>query len=206
MEKNKEILQKTIRSLPSFEAPPQVWDAIQLELDSDQKLQHAIQSLPTYEAPALVWEQIEKNLEPKIISMPLVDGSRKNDKYKWLAVAATVAILLSAGLWFLTTLETQENIQIVTTEETIYEQLLIEDWEEDESIIQEVAQLFAQSKVAQSSLHYSDLLEEYQELETAKETIEDMMKQYGKATDFIRQISKIELERSTLVKQMATLI
>ena len=39
-----------------------------------------------------------------------------------------------------------------------------------------------------------------------KETIEDMMKQYGKATDFIRQISKIELERSTLVKQMATLI
>ena len=63
------------------------------------------------------------------------EATRKNDKYKWLAVAATVAILLSAGLWFLTTIETQENIQIVTTEETIYEQLLIEDWEEDESII-----------------------------------------------------------------------
>ena len=206
MEKNKEILQQTIRSLPSFEAPPQLWDAIEQELDSDQKLQNAIQTLPEYEAPTMVWEQIKKDLEPKIISMPIDNGSRRKSNYRWLAIAASVAILISAGVWFLNTGDAQENIQIVTTEETIYEQLLVADWEEDESIIQEVAQLFVQSKVAQSSLYYNDLLEEYEELETAKEEIEGMMKQYGKATDFIRQISEIELERSTLVKQMATLI
>lgn len=206
MEKNKDILQKTIRSLPSFEAPPQVWHAIEQELNNHQKLQDAIQTLPEYEAPAMVWKKIEENLESKIISIPLDNAGRRESNYRWLAIAAAVTVLISAGVWFLNTGETQENIQIAITEETIYEQLLVADWKEDESIIQEVAQLFTQSKVAQNSLYYSDLLEEFEELETAKEEIEGMMKQYGKATDFIRQISEIELERSTLVKQMATLI
>lgn len=205
MEKNKDILQKAIRNLPIYDPPADIWNTVDRELDAHEQLQSAVEKLPIYNPPPQVWNAIASDLQETAKEDGQSAKVRTMPTYRWLAIAATIALLLTAG-WFYMNNSEQASIEIVTSEEIHNPELLEADWEEDEKAIQEVAQLFVQSDIAKTEDNYQDLLQEFEELETAREEVQNIMKQYGKDPGLVRQIAEIEIDRTEIVKQMAALI
>ena len=199
MEKNNTTLQRAIQKLPSYEAPSFIWEEVDAQLTAEEQLTAAIEQLPSYEAPSVVWESIEEELEQgtRIISF---------NRTRWMAIAAAIAVLLVATFWLIPTENSNTIVSTSITTETINQELLEDDWTEDEDLVQMVVERFSKSRVAKTYQFYEELLIEFNELSTAMQEVKEMIALNGKAVDIVIQIRDIERDRDEIVKQMANLI
>ena len=195
-ELNRNTLERAISELPGYAPEQELWTAIeaQLELEmQDKQLRIATHQLPLYAPPPLVWENISSELEQK-------PKLRKLWARPLLAVAATIfGVILSVGAWLYFSEETGAQMVLHTTEMldvTGFEG----DWDEDE---QDIAMVVSMVEKIPHNENLSALKTELEELNEAKAMLTHTMSQYGKDAELIRRLSKIERERSKIVKQMA---
>lgn len=197
-EKNHQTLQHAIRELPTYQPSLGIWDAIDRALTSEETLESAIENLPSYAPPTAVWNRIAQELEQPAIIRRL--------RPAWINAAAAALVILTLGVYFWMTWESgsAEQVQIVynTSEQNL--NILTPDWNDDEVVMQEVVEAFAQKVSFVQKPENQSLLSEWEELKMAKEEANMMLKKYGKDATLVRTIADIERQRSVIVKQMAT--
>lgn len=90
-EQNQNNLKSALERLPQYEPPDTVWQGIETRLP--------LLELPTYDAPDFVWQQIEAQL----LSPPKTENKLnilRGGKFHKLAIAASIALLVSVGFFF----------------------------------------------------------------------------------------------------------
>lgn len=196
-EQHYQTLQNAIRQLPTYQPSQGVWDTIDRALTSSETLESAIDHLPSYAPPAAVWERIGKELEESV--------KVKRLRPAWISVAAAALVILTIGAYFWTTWESQPlaQVQVVYTESEQPLNVLKSDWNDDETVMQEVVETFAQKAAFVQRPENQSLLSEWEELKDAKNEATTVLKKYGKDAALVRTIAEIERQRSAIVKQMA---
>ena len=202
-EKNKQSLQRALKQLPRYEPPELVWTELTARLEAqegDRALHEAIRGLRTYEPPESVWTQIDRQLDQGGASAV----PRLRRLYTGLAAAAAVLVLLIAGINLWSNREASPRIAYAVEERSAPGVSAIAvDWNADEELIGEVVSLLEESPRAIHQPAYQTLREELDELNEAKEELEMIMNKYGTDAGTIRQLKEIELERTTIIKEMA---
>jgi len=197
MEKNKHTLQEALTRLPQYEPPKQNWDYIVADLDLDVQApawKTQLKSLPSYAPPEAAWEQIAAEL-------PAPSAKRVRLWTRW-AAAAAVALLLTVGWW---QNRNTETVQLSFSQEVISDQVMPEDWDQDEESIAEVMRLVANSPL-ENPADFDRLKEDLNELNQAKAELMALMEAYGRDPKVIREIGEIERQRSAVIKKVVTLI
>lgn len=196
-ELNYQTLRNAIERLPTFAPPREVWDAVDRTLTSEETLENAIEQLPTYAPPAFVWERVEAELNKP--------AKIRRLRPVWLSAAAAALVVLTLGTYFWLTQDSAsvEQVQVVFAEAEQPVNILKIDWDEDESVMKEVVDAFAQKASFVQEPENQSLLSEWEELNEAKAEIKTMLTKYGNDADLVRTIAEIERQRSAIVKQMA---
>ncbi len=193
-ERNQQTLQTAIAKLPVHKPDYAIWEALQAELDEAGQLRPAIDALPVYAPPPQVWEHIETNLNSKPRRLAL--------RSTWRYAVAAAALI---GLVF-TAVRQQQRLEKETVQfaySTIESNFLAvaNDWDSEEATFQAIAKAYQQK----SQLYQNEgrLLLELEELNEAKQEIKQMMNKYGMDAQLIKQIAKIERQRTAVLKKMA---
>lgn len=198
-EHNKDRLRDALRELPSYEPPDHLWQPIQRELEEGESrptLERAIGKLPEYEPPERVWISLQDSLQGQSL--------RSRKLRRWYPAAAA-ALLVGVIFTFWKQGQSHSDDYQVTTSysvEFVDQDLLAPDWEEDEAAFALVEEWCAQTPLLCSNPDLQLLQRELQELTSAKETLVAALDQYGNDPDLIGQLAEIELERTSLLKQM----
>ncbi len=198
---NHNILKKAVTQLPSYEPPPEVWSGI----DDELNLQKGIKQLPNHQPADLVWQVIEANLT-KSTSRTYSDSYRKGgtrQRFFWikrLSIAASLLFLIGISWWGIRNIAPQN--QLSYSQETIDVQLLIEDWEEDSEALAQIEAICQIKNYACMAIEFQALEQELKELNEAKLDLKQAIDAFGKDTQLIAKLSKVELERTTVLKKM----
>jgi hypothetical protein len=202
-ERNRHSLQQAIGQLPEYSPPDDLWDAMETALDMERELRDSLHALPQYEPPARIWQNLDAALEhvPSGFSPRLfiIRQSRS-----LLAVAATVALLLSVWQYFDRNPGATEYV--VVKQEQLNEQLraLVEkDDDEAFSLIQSLCQ--SRAPVCEEAA-FKALKSELDELTDAKNALRQNLGRYGDDPGLAAQIIHIERERSGVLRQLMSLI
>jgi len=189
-ESNRPNLKKAITRLPHYEPPDTIWTAINTELDFNEK----IKDLPVYTPKEEVWEQINQQLsthEAPVFSIK-----------KW-AIAATILLCLSINFWLY---HQPKSASLSYAVENIDQQLFEADWDEDESLFEEINAICQTNTYSCTLQEFQVLEKELNELNVAKSDLKQAINNFGKDTELISQLSEIELERTMVLKKMIATI
>ncbi|MEM9885132.1 MAG: anti-sigma factor [Bacteroidota bacterium] len=189
---SEDALKHTIRKLPLHRPSEQLWNRI----EGDLALGQAFAQLPTYRPSDAVWEDIESQLPARRVWMRT---------RRWMSIAAGVAAILFATLWW----QAQQNEAVVSlgsTVETHQSSLLAADWNEDEDAFAVVAQVCEQYPFLCERQNFQSLQTELNELEDAKNMVLVNMQKYGRQARLVHQVKAIEQERSAVLKEIIEMI
>lgn len=201
VEKNRNILQKSIASLPEYEPEPLVWLTIEAELEAAQKqnaLKTAIRRLPVYQPPESIWVNIENDLAR-------VSEKDSKNAIVWLkriSVAAAVVAILALGNNFFKQNAEQEHITISFSTEVAEEVLFQQDWDDDDDAFQMVLAFCETENIVCQIPEFMVLKTELEDLNEARETLKSALDHYGADAELIAQLIQIEHDRSDILKKM----
>lgn len=203
-EKNKHILSEALEKLPEHEPKDSLWNFIEDDLNhshSNQRLKEGLQALPVYDPPESVWNQIDseliksQNSEARIIKM----GNRR----RLFSIAAAVAVLMAAG-WWIFGLNGGENTDsaLAFSTEILDDNLMKQDWNDDEGAFDELMTLCKVKIATCQNPEFVRLQSELDELNDAKEALNQAIGKFGTNANLISQIKTLELERTEIMKEM----
>lgn len=190
------VLQKGVGALEEYEPPSSVWDNIQ----NDLVLQKSVAELPVYEPPTSVWENIAKELPSE---KPQRTGRVVTMK-KWVRYAAAAAILGALTIFGLNLIstETTNEAQLTYSVETVEDDVLKKDWNEDEDAFEYLLNICKERVLACENPEFKSLKLELEELNDAKAMLEEAIGAYGTNADLIAEMKEIEFARTDIVKRM----
>ena len=191
-ELNKNILKAALDNLPQYEPPDAVWQGINTRLP--------LLELPTYDAPDIVWEAIEKQLseaEKPVKRLFILRGPRF---YK-LAIAASIAVCVSLGFWFFKS-QNLEQTQIEISTEVVDNQLLKKDFDDEEQSFAMVEEFCKIATPVCEQADFKNLKTELDTLDQAREALKNAMGDYAADADLVAELTKIENERTTILRQL----
>lgn len=198
-EKNKHILKDAIQKLPQYEPQPLVWLAIDAELEVAEKenvLQEAIYELPTYSPADSLWGNIEGELDAHV---------KKSGKVLWLkrisATAAAIAFLILGNL-ALQQNPDGERITISYSQEVFESVTIKQDWDDDDDAFQMVMAFCETKNIVCELPEFVDLKTELEELNEAREALKTALDHYGTDAELVAQLTRIEHDRSGVLKKM----
>lgn len=183
---NIEKKNKALSKLPKHKPPDSIWDAIEQRLP----LQESLHSLPTHTPTDHVWQTIDQKLESK----------NQLTWRRYIAVAATILFFLSSPFAYIMLSAEEPTFQY--SQEDINVKLLETDWSTTEAAAAQIHSFCEAQRIACSSRMFKELEKELTTLDDAKTELETAMQLVGKNTDLIAQMTSIELERSTVLKEM----
>lgn len=195
------VLQNKVSELRDYEPPTEVWETI----NNGLVLSRAISNLPVYDPPTTIWNNLQRNLEtPKSKPTAII---RQLGKWKQYAAAAAVIgliALIGLGEWGKTTNAVSETLVFAT--ETIDDQLLNRDWNEDEDAFVYLMSICKEKVLACENPEFKSLKFELEELNDAKNMLESAIGEYGTDPNLISQMREIEFARTNIVKQMIDVV
>lgn len=198
-------LEETIQTLPEYDPPTTLWDNIENELDksdSEEVLQKAIKALPEYEPAEMVWDNIEADLHRS------KKRSAKIIAFKtWRRVAAAAVMMgfiLTASWLYYSDYATSSDYTY--SQEMVDERTFKVEWEADEQDFQTILAVCLQRKHVCEQPAFLNLKSELNELNEAKNELKTVLENYGKDPKLIQQLTKIEHQRSDVLKKMVVLI
>lgn len=208
-ERNRATLIKAIEALPEYQPGPDVWaavsEALTLETTEQEAFQQAIDALPRYAPPPQVWEAIVHDLATGKRNAPVKTGFRLRRRIVQASVAASLLLAAAlAGKLYVDRPVT--SVELSYSEEIRSDDLYRDDWNQDAASFDEVIRQYTSNPLLSEQPDFRNLREELDELNSAKQEIEQMMEQYGRDPDLIRQIGEIERERSEILKKIVVLI
>lgn len=188
---NNNVLSHGLNQIGSFDPPESVWNQISEELLNRKKSP----SLGLYDPPKKVWENIdsrltvneENRMRKQIIRM-----------FQWTSAVAAILVL---GLFIYTSINTNNNNFSYSEEWMEYRN--VQSWNEDSYSIEYALALICEEKpIACKSSEFKEMEEELTFLNQSKQTILQQINKYDTNTELEILLTKIELERSSLIKEM----
>jgi len=184
-EKNKNTLNVALNKLPDMPVRDEIWRTIEQQL----LLQESLQALPKQVPSPTAWENIEQQLDK---------GNRTI--YLWRSIAATI-LLLGVGLWW-STVSAPSKATFTYTQEKLDLRLVQVDWNTDAVGLEELELLCQQQQFACANSLFKTLQIELKDLESAKQELVNAIRIYGKDAALIVQLKELELERTTVIREM----
>lgn len=198
-EKNRHILLEAIQNLPQYEPEALNWLAIEAELEVLEKeddLQNAINELPAYSPADSLWDNIENELET---------DSKKAGRVVWLKRVSTVAaaiVLLVVGNFIFNQNSEQESITFSYSQEIVEDDLLKQDWDDDNDAFEMVMAFCETENIVCTLPEFVVLKTELEDLNSAREEVKTALDHYGVDAELIAQLTRIEHDRSGVLKKM----
>lgn len=199
-ERNKHTLDAAIKGLKQYDPPTELWSKINAVMDADRAINVRVEALPTHTPPSNLWNKIQESLpekeaikstEPKVVPL-----------WKKLSIAASFLLVLSAGMWLFS--RDYSDLEYTVTTEKVNPKIFRSTWHEDDASFDVVIQEISTSPVLSKQEDVKRMLYEWQELQAARVEVEDMIRRYGNDAQVLDQIKDIELDRTVLIKKMAT--
>lgn len=194
-ELNKDILDSALNRLPQYEPPDSVWQGINARL--------SLTELPTYDAPDFVWQNIEnqlsdtQNTKAKTQNLNILRGG---NFYK-IAIAASISLLVAVGFWFYKIKNNDTNVVAISTE-IVDNQLLKQDFDADSESFAMVEAFCKTALPVCEQPDFKNLKSELDELNAAHERLKNAIGDYAANPDLIDELTKVENERSTVLRQL----
>ncbi len=189
-EKNHDKLRDALRKLPDYEAPGGLWSGIQQRLAPSLTDQ-----LPSYPPPADVWNNLSRQLAEETIAEPA--KQRRLWPRALAGVAAALALLLTVGLGLQRGITNKQKITVAYSQEAAPAPSTIDWTEGEESFAYAIAAIEARNEPSLNILRH-----ELDELTEAREEIKAMLASYGEDPQVIRQLAKIERDRSDIYRRI----
>jgi hypothetical protein len=192
-------LKYKLAQLPQYEPPDTVWTGIEARLP--------LLALPEYDAPDFVWDNIEQaislseNAPPQLLPRPSNLRILRGGKMGQLAVAASVALLVGMGWWFMNRQTVAPN-EVQFSSEIVDNQLIGPISDEDESAFQQVEAFCETAVVVCEQPEFKTLKTELDELNAAREELKIAIGDYNADADLVAELTKIEQERTEVLKHL----
>jgi hypothetical protein len=186
-------MKEILKNLPTYEPPEMVWEAIETRLP--------LLEMPTYEPPVEIWNTIENQLVAggkPVKRLKILRGVKSN---YWLLAAASFALLMVASALFFNKNNTTETSITISTE-TIDNQLLKQDWTEADKDFAMVEEFCKTVVTPCEEPEFQTLKNELDELNKAREDLKNALNTYNSDPDMVAQLSKLENERTDILKKM----
>lgn len=193
IELNKDILEQSIQKLPAYEPPTAVWNGIEQGL--------VLRELPTYEPPAMVWDSIENELYSAEKYSKKLSILRGRLRYYGLA-AASLALIFSVAIYAYFNSSDADEVSMAISTEIVDNQIFIKNEDEvnrDKMILE---QLCKTALPKCENPEFLNLKQELEELDNAYYQLKTNLENYNTDSDLVIQLSKIENERSAVLRQM----
>jgi hypothetical protein len=229
LEINKISLANAIQSLPTHTPSLEVWEHIEMSLETQEMLDVSLPNLPTYSPSVSLWDKIEAELEVD----ELVDNLEINriesvsqkktffEKMSFLKVhlspnfsrnfvqaAAAIFLIMIASVWFLKSnigsIKNTEEVAI--SQEVIDNQVLMSNVESEDPTFKMVDEMCRERVPVCEVPAFKTLKSELDELTRAKSELKIAIGKYNDDPNLVAQIVKIEQERSALLQKMVQMI
>lgn len=220
MEKNRNILNNALSKLPIYQAEEKVWNSITNHLDQslssnklpqlseieppesiwdniDKKLskREKISALTEYNPPEKVWENIDKEVSLKNAN------HLKRQIFQWVKWSSAAAAIFTLGLFIFNTVNTNNN-DFSYSEESL-ELTNMQNWNDDDlSVEYALALICKENPTACKSPEFKEMDNELTFLNQSKQAIIEQLNKYDTNTELELMLTEIELERSSLIKEM----
>lgn len=219
MEKNRQILIEALQQLRSYNPDEKVWNAVKSQL-ADATIADGLSKLKSIDPPEIVWDAIANELDKdgKIYQLKeFTPGEETWDKidetlnteelkarklilYKWTTwlAAAGAAIFMAYFLLFPNQKKPilSYSEEIINIEKPVY-------WQEGDTEITELVNaLCVANPLACSYPEFKAKQKELDYLNEKKSEILNRLNSYDQNTDLQILLTKIELEKNEIVKQM----
>jgi hypothetical protein len=187
-------------NLPQYDPPQRTWHNIEAELDKLDKLA----TLPTYDPSDALWERIEADLNDSKLVVAHSKLKTRNSKLVWWGIAALLAILVVASLWFFN----QNKIEKTATEtltvstETVDNQLFVKEAKDDEAAFAMVEAFCEVQIEACKTPEFIALKHDLDELNAAREELKSAMGDYNTDPNLVAELTQIEQERTGILNQL----
>lgn len=198
---NRSTLIEALSTLPEYDPPAKVWQAVETDLDLLSVLpeqESMAELLPEYDPPANLWQNIQNELDK---------GSRVVPLNKWLIrIAATIA-LLTAAWWALHQHQPAQEEAVVSYSIEVMNPLLEKnDWDEDEDAFQKFMSLCQTGHFICQQPSFKNLESELKELTEAKNLLKEAIGTYGTSPELVLEMKEIELQRTDILKKMMAML
>lgn len=180
-----------LSQLSEIEPPNMIWDKIESELNFHEKFTN----LNQYEPPKKIWENLDNLLSHKF-QKPI--KRRIGQLMIWTSTAAAILVL---GFFIYTT-SIVKNKNFNYSEEWL---ILNEEvrWNNNEYEVEQALILFCNENPKVCKSHdFKELNKELLILDQSKQTIEKYFNKYDTNAELDKMLLKIELERTSLIKEM----
>jgi len=150
-----------------------------------KNLDEAIRNLPDYEPKAGLWEQLQEGLHGEPVSA-LQSAIEQLPEYS-PSDATSVAV-------------------VAYSTEKVDNALLIKDWDADEDVFIMLKEVCDVQKLACNNPEVKVLQSELAELNDARYMLKEAIGNYGTDVDLIQELTDIELQRTSLAKEILEII
>ena len=202
-EKNKNILRDALIRLPGHDAPEMVWPQLEADLHLQAAIDSNIPLLPEHQPPDSVWASLDVQISSAKLSPPKLVVARM-----WPIWAAAASIcLLFCAVWFMKSSgsEGREEMSIRYSEEKADNVLLAVVREPEDEAFQLLEEICRQPAPVCKDPEFIALKAELDELTSAKSELREAMGLYETDTELNEQLTRIERERSELLRRMMIL-
>jgi len=153
-------------------------------------LQQSLQALPKRIPSSVTWDEIEQQLD-----------KRSKTIYVLRSIAAAISLLIGFGLWW-SVISSPPKATFTYTQEKMDQRLIQVDWYTEATGLEELEVFCQQQQFACATSLFKNLQLELKDLESAKEELVGAINTYGKDAALIVQLKDLEIERSTIIREM----
>jgi hypothetical protein len=189
---------EALAQLPAYDPPLKVWEDIEENLVQEEAIGVGLKRLPDYDPPTEVWDNIRKEVARN-------SGKRISLRPLLLRVAAAMTLLV--GMWFLLQKNhSGESVSITYSEERLPKAVALPVNGQDEAAFSMVEDWCRQHNWICSSQEFTSLQEELSDLSSARNRLVKALSPYEENPVLRSMLSRIERERSEVLKQMAAMM
>lgn len=201
--------------LPEYDPYPDLWNRIEADLTSDERLARAAGDLPLFEPKADLWERIDAELIPetgRALKHPATQETRQWPltvvRGLWAGMAAAAVVVL-VGVWLFWQPTAANNERLEYAVETGTEWSApapIPETDADQRAEAFIARQCAEQTLACQRPEVHELRNQLNELTAEQQRIEYERQTFGDDPALVRAQVKVENQRAEVTKELITLL
>ncbi|WP_077923013.1 hypothetical protein [Spirosoma sp. 209] len=210
-------MNKPYPDLPEYDPHPDLWNRIEADLVSDERLGQLMNSLPAFEPAPDLWARIEADVvDPEPLS-GIGNGPVRQPDYRsrftivrsvWAGVAAAAVVIL-VGVWLLVQPATtgRERIEYAVETSTDWSTpAILPATDADRRAEEFIARQCAEQALACQRPEVHELRNQLTELTTEQQRLEAERQTFGDDPALVRAQVKIENQRAEVTKELISLL
>ncbi|MEZ0487943.1 hypothetical protein [Fibrella aquatica] len=207
--------------LPEYEPRPDLWNRIEADLESDERLAQVINELPDFEPENDLWARIDDALlaieqapdESPVIAHPATEPTRRLGQVRWPVwqVGVAAACLLVLGTWLFRSWANQpvERIEYAVEQQTEWTSGDVEtatDSPDDQRAEEFIKRQCEEEALACQRPEVRELRAQLGELSVEQQRLADERERFGDDPALVRAQVKLENQRADVTKELITLL